>query len=70
MMDLYDDFSHSIYFVNLPKLDKRKYNKTYFNNYVVSSDFFKKYHMNRHKNITNCIIKWKKINDNNENNEN
>ena len=68
MMDLYDDFSHSIYFVNLTKTDKRKYNKTYFNNYVISSDFFKKHHAHRHKNVTNCIIKWKKINDENDEN--
>ena len=59
-------FSLLIFFKYLTKNEKRKYNKTYFNNYVISNDFFKKYHENRHQNIKNCIIKWKKTNENEE----
>lgn len=66
MKDLYESFSNSMYFVNLSKSDKRKYNKTYFNNYILENDFFKKYYVSRiytkeTGEIKNCITKWKKI---------
>jgi phage/plasmid-associated DNA primase len=66
MKDLYDDFSGSNYFVNLTKSDKRKYNKTYFNNYIIENNFFKKYYVARtytkeSGEVKNCVINWKKI---------
>ncbi len=62
--DLYNDFVSSIYFINLTKNEKRKYNKTYFNNYISSNPFFGKYYKLSHNHITNCIVGWtKKIDD-------
>ena len=43
MRDLYDDFSSSNYFTNLSKNEKRKYNKSYFCDYVTSNSFLSKY---------------------------
>ena len=47
--------------MNLTKNDKKKYNKTYFNDYVVSNSFFIKYYYNKSRinNISNCIVGWK-----------
>lgn len=61
MIDLYHDFSHSMYFTNLTKNQKLKYNKKYFNEYVTTNSFFKQYHEERYDNIRNCITCWKKI---------
>jgi phage/plasmid-associated DNA primase len=66
--DLYSDFNQSNYFVNLSKNDKRKYNKSYFNEYISSNDFFKKYYhvrfynkeIGEFHNVINC---WKKRDD-------
>jgi poly-beta-hydroxyalkanoate depolymerase len=66
--DLYSDFNQSNYFVNLSKNDKRKYNKSYFNEYISSNDFFKKYYhvrfynkeIGEFHNVINC---WKKKED-------
>ena len=61
MIDLYHDFTHSIYFVNLMKHEKRKYNKAYFTNYIKTNIFFKEYHKERYNNIRNCLICWKPV---------
>jgi hypothetical protein len=61
MIDLYHDFTHSVYFVNLMKHEKRKYNKAYFTNYIKTNIFFKEYHKERYNNIRNCLICWKPI---------
>jgi phage/plasmid-associated DNA primase len=64
MRDLYDDFSTSTYFVNLTKNEKRKYNKTYFADYVSTNSVLGKYYKSSHNHITNCIVGWIKIFDN------
>jgi phage/plasmid-associated DNA primase len=66
--DLYDDFTKSNYFVNLSKNDKRKYNKSYFSEYITTNDFFKKYYHARFYSkqtgeIYSIINEWKKINE-------
>lgn len=62
MKDLYDNFSSSAYFFHLTKNEKRKYNKSYFNDYVTTNIFFAEYHKIIHNNTRNCIVGWKKIN--------
>jgi hypothetical protein len=64
MRDLYDDFSASNYFMNLTKNEKRKYNKSYFSDYVSSNSFLGKYHKEVHNNIKNCLVGWIKNMDN------
>lgn len=60
MKDLYGTFSSSSYYSNLTKNEKRKYNKTYFSNYVSNNSFLIKYHKAVYDNIKNCIVGWKK----------
>lgn len=64
MRDLYDDFSASNYFVNLTKNEKRKYNKSYFCEYVSGNSFLGKYYKITFNNIKNCLVGWKKMIDN------
>jgi len=64
MRDLYDDFSSSNYFMNLTKNEKRKYNKTFFSDYVTNNSFLGKYYKMTHNHITNCLVGWKKNMDN------
>jgi phage/plasmid-associated DNA primase len=64
MRDLYDDFSAGTYFVNLTKFEKRKYNKSYFSDYISNNSIIGKYHRETHNNIRNCLIEWTRIFDN------
>ena len=61
MRDLYDDFSSSNYFINLTKNEKRKYNKSYFSDYISTNSAIGKYHKEMHNNVRNCLIEWTKI---------
>ena len=61
MIDLYHEFSSSDFYINFTKAEKRRYNKSYFNNFITSNEFFKEYYCERVGNIRNCIIKWEKI---------
>lgn len=47
-------------------MEKRKYNKTYFSNYIQTNQFFKKYYHERIYGIKNCITHWKIKDDDNE----
>jgi len=58
MKDLYIDFSTSNYFINLTKNEKRKYNKSYFCDYVKNNSFFIKFHKDVYNNIKNCLVGW------------
>jgi hypothetical protein len=58
MKDLFEDFSTSSYFINLTKNEKRKYNKSYFCDYVSSNIFLSKYYKLTHQHISNCIVGW------------
>ena len=58
--DVYEEFSQSSYFFNLSKMEKRKYNKTFFTNYIQENIFFRKYYVERHNNIRNNIKEWMK----------
>ena len=59
--DLYDDFSSSTYFINLTKNEKRKYNKSYFSDYISNNSFLGKFYKTTHNHVTNCIVGWTKI---------
>jgi len=61
--DLYDDFTKSNYFFNLGKIEKKKYNKTYFNNFIETNIFFKQYFIERTSNMRHFLCKWIKKQD-------
>ncbi len=56
--DIYDSFTNSIYYSNLSRMEKRKYNKTYFLKYVEQNIFFKKYYVERRNNIRHIVKEW------------
>lgn len=58
--DIYENFSNSDYFVNLTKVEKRKYNKKYFIDYFSENIFLKKYYCEKYCNATNFLRYWKK----------
>lgn len=57
--DIFEHFSNSNYYANLSKLEKRKYNKSYFSEYFETNIFFRKYYHERSNNIRNIIKGWK-----------
>ena len=57
--DLYDFFTCSDFFKNLTRNEKRKYNKSFFDEFITSDDFLSKYHKDRHNTVRNCIVGWK-----------
>ena len=67
LKDIYDVFSSSVYFNNLNKNDKRKYNKKYFLNKLEENVFlssfirFKNTRYKLKKQNTDYIIGWKEI---------
>ena len=63
---IYDDFSKSNFFDILSKIEKQKYNKKYFFDYLENNQFFKKYYCDRYYNLRNILKGWIKIEDNND----
>ena len=59
--DLYEKLTQSEYFNNMSRGDKRKYNKTYFIEYVQNNIFFRKYYCERTSNMKNFIRNWMPI---------
>jgi phage/plasmid-associated DNA primase len=57
--DIYEKFSTSEYYFNLSKVEKRKYNKSYFIEYFETNIFFRKHYLARDGNIRNVIKGWK-----------
>jgi phage/plasmid-associated DNA primase len=66
MKDLYEVFTSSNYYSNLTKNEKRKYNKSYFSDYISNNSFLIKYHKVVYNNIKNCIVGWQKNTEDNE----
>lgn len=62
LKDVYDNISCN-YFSNLTKKEKRKYNKTYFYDYVQNNDILKRYYHERKGEYRNCLSEWKKRDD-------
>jgi len=46
--------------MNLNKQEKRKYNKSYFTEYIQSNIFFRKYYVEKSQYLRNYIREWKK----------
>jgi P4 family phage/plasmid primase-like protien len=55
--DVYDCFTHSSYYSNMNKLERRRYNKKYFDEKLESNIFLRKYYKGR-----NCRVGGVKIN--------
>jgi phage/plasmid-associated DNA primase len=60
--DLYTDLTTSVYFLNLTKAEKQKYNKAYFTEYVQTNIFFVRYYKARCEKFNNFLTQWKKKN--------
>ncbi len=56
--DIYDKFRNDIFFSTLTKVEKRKYNNTYFKNYIQENVFLQNYYVERAGNIRNVIQGW------------
>ena len=61
--DIYDNFTSSEFYTTLTKMEKRKYNKTFFIEYFEKNIFLSKYFYERHLNTTNIIKEWIQINE-------
>jgi phage/plasmid-associated DNA primase len=62
--DIYENFLTSNFFNNLSKPEKRKYNKTFFNEYFETNIFLRGFYAERYNNIRSVIRGWKlKTND-------
>jgi len=59
--DLYCHFTESRYFNALAKQERQKYSKIYFNDYIATTPFFKKYYIKRTTTVRNIIQQWKQI---------
>ena len=68
--DVYDRFTRSHNFEHMTKADKRKYNKSYFVDYIATNRFFSKYYCIRNQHLKNFIKFWKfKESEDDDNNE-
>lgn len=67
--DLFEDFTNSEYYTNLSRNEKRKYNKSYFIEYIQNNIFFRKYYIEKSTYLRNFIREWKKK-ENEENDDN
>ena len=59
--NIFINFTTSDYYSNLSKADRKKYSKTYFQEYIETNIFFKKYHCKKSGNNRNFIFSWKHI---------
>lgn len=59
--DIYDKFKISEYFTTLTKQEKKKYNKTFFMDYIQNNSFFRPYYNDRYNNIRNILRGWIEI---------
>lgn len=58
--DLFAEFTQSEFYQNLSKLEKRRYNKSFFVDYIEHNIFFKKYYNPKYSIYTNVILGWRK----------
>ncbi len=58
--DLFEDFTNSSYYVNLSKSERKKYNKSYFTEYIQTNIFFRKYYVEKSQYLRNYIREWRK----------
>lgn len=57
--DIYNEFLNSIYYVNLSRNERKKYNKSYFQNFFSTNLFFRNDFAERYNNIRNVVKGWK-----------
>jgi phage/plasmid-associated DNA primase len=58
LKDIYSMFCDSGYYSNLTKLEKRKYNKSFFIEHFQTNIFLCKYYQDRYNNYSNVIKEW------------
>jgi hypothetical protein len=57
--DIFESFTGSDYYFYLSKMDKKKYNKSYFVNYFETNIFLKIYYRARYNGLRTVIVGWK-----------
>ena len=57
--DIYEIFKSSNHYDNMTKIERKKYNKSYFVNYIETNKFFNKYYCSRSENMRTFIRCWK-----------
>lgn len=57
--NIYAEFINSAYYSNLSRNERKKYNKSYFQNYFNTNLFFRNNYAERFKNVRNVIKGWK-----------
>ena len=62
--DIYEHFMNSNIYNNMTKNEKKKYNKSYFIEYISSNPFFRHYYCEKNKDYRNFIKSWILIEDN------
>ena len=67
LKDIHNEFIDSIYYCNLTKDEKRKYNRTYFDEYFETNIDLRQYFIIKQK--VKCIKGWNKIINENDNTE-
>jgi hypothetical protein len=68
--DIYKLFNISFHYDNMTKVERRKYNKSYFVEFIEKNHFFTPYYCQRYNNVRSVIKYWKYIDDNNNDNNN
>lgn len=58
LKDVYELFVQSDYYVNLSKVDKKKYTKSYFIEYFKTNIFLRKYYSERYSEYRNIVKGW------------
>jgi phage/plasmid-associated DNA primase len=66
--DIYNKFTSSHLYENMTKVEKKKYNKTFFINYIETNNFFKPYYCERTAFMRTFIKCWIFRNDEEDNN--
>ena len=67
MKDIYDIFTKSSHYDNMTKMERRKYNKSYFVEFIETNKFFSDYYCSTNGHVRTFIKCWKhkeEINDN------
>ena len=59
LKDIYDVFSNSIHFTSMKKIQRMKYNKSYFVNFIEKCSFFKPYYCQVSRLLRTFIKCWK-----------
>ena len=60
IQDIYDTLKQSQYFIDMTKIEKAKYTRTYFFEYITCNIFFRKYYNERYQNIRHVLKNWKR----------